>query len=230
MADEEKNETQGAEPQAEAPAESAAPASETAPEQTAEGDQSQADSSADQQGGQDQGGDPRQQRRGRGGRRQERSRPVEGEIEEVVVKVYRCSTVVKGGRRFSFGALVIAGDRRGKVGVGYGKANEVPNAVEKATKERRRNMIAIELEGTTIPHQVIGKFSASKVMLHPAGAGTGVIAGDSVRTVMDLAGVKDVLTKVYGSTSPKNLVKAAHQALVNLRSRDQVAQLRGVAV
>ena len=150
--------------------------------------------------------------------------------DENVVRVYRCATVVKGGRRFSFGALVVVGDRRGKVGIGYGKANEVPNAVEKATKAARRAMVAVKLSGTTIPHQITGRFGASKVRLIPAGEGTGVIAGSSVRAVMELAGVKDVLTKCYGSTSPKNLVKAAFGALTGLRSKEDISRLREVSI
>lgn len=169
--------------------------------------------------------------RGRGGRGpRDGGRGSDDAQDEIVVRVYRCATVVKGGRRFSFGALVVVGDRHGKVGVGYGKANEVPNAVEKATKAARRAMISVKLAGTTIPHQVTGKFGASKVTLIPAGEGTGVIAGASVRAVMELAGVKDVLTKCYGSTSPKNLVKAAFEALVSLRSKDEVARLRDVSI
>jgi len=152
------------------------------------------------------------------------------EIEDQVVKVYRCATVVKGGRRFSFSALVVVGDRNGRVGIGYGKANEVPNAVEKAAKSARHNMVKINLSGTTIPHRVLAKYSASKVLLIPASEGTGVIAGDSVRAVMELAGVKDVLTKVYGSTSPKNLVKAAFKGLISLRSRESVEKLRDVSI
>lgn len=167
-------------------------------------------------------------RGGRGGRPPREGSP-DGQ-DEIVVRVYRCATVVKGGRRFSFGALVVVGDRRGKVGIGYGKANEVPSAVEKATKAARRAMIAVKLNGTTIPHQTIGKYGASKVALIPAGEGTGVIAGASVRAVMELAGVKDVLTKCYGSTSPKNLVKAAFEALSSLRSKDDVSKLRDVSI
>jgi small subunit ribosomal protein S5 len=153
-----------------------------------------------------------------------------GGFEDNVVKVYRCATVVKGGRRFSFAALVVVGDRNGQVGVGYGKANEVPSAVEKATKAARRAVIKINLAGTTIPHQIMAKYGASKVLLLPAGEGTGVIAGGSVRSVMELAGIKDVLTKAYGSTSPKNLVKAAFLGLQALRSRDEVSRARAVSV
>lgn len=151
-------------------------------------------------------------------------------FEEEVVKVYRCATVVKGGRRFSFGALVVVGDRRGQVGVGYGKANEVPPAVEKAIKGARRAIVRIPLAGSTIPHRVIGQYGASKVVLVPASSGTGVIAGASARAVLELAGVRDVLTKSYGSTSPKNLVKATMEALRQLRDRERVEALRGSRV
>ena len=166
--------------------------------------------------------------RGRGPGRAERPGPADG-LDEIVVKIYRCSTVVKGGRRFSFGALVVVGDRKGRVGLGYGKANEVPSAVEKGAKAARRNMIDVKLTGSTIPHPVLAKFRASKVKLIPAGEGTGVIAGASVRAVMELAGVKDVLTKVYGSTSPKNLVKAAFEGLASLRTKEDIGRLRAVA-
>jgi small subunit ribosomal protein S5 len=138
--------------------------------------------------------------------------------------------VVKGGRRFSFGALVVVGDRQSRVGIGYGKANEVPSAVDKARKAAQRNMISVKLEGTTIPHQVMAKYGASKVLLVPAGKGTGVIAGGSVRAVMELAGIKDVLTKAHGSTGPKNLVKAAFAGLAMLRQKDEVAKLREVSL
>lgn len=167
--------------------------------------------------------------RGRAPGRPERTGPADG-LEEIVVRIYRCATVVKGGRRFSFGALVVVGDRKGRVGIGYGKANEVPNAVEKGAKAARRNMIEVKLAGSTIPHAVESKYRASRVKLIPAGEGTGVIAGASVRAVMELAGVKDVLTKVYGSTSPKNLVKAAFEGLASLRTREDFSRLREVTV
>ncbi len=154
----------------------------------------------------------------------------EGGIEEQVVRVYRCATVVRGGRRFSFGALVVVGDRNGHVGVGYGKANEVPHAVEKGNKAARKSMITVRLRGTTIPHRVVGRFGASKVIMVPAGEGTGVIASASVRPVLELAGVKDVLTKSMGSNSPKNLVKAALNGLQQLRDAETVERLRGVPV
>jgi small subunit ribosomal protein S5 len=152
----------------------------------------------------------------------------EGGVDDVLVKLYRCATVVKGGRRFSFGALVVVGDRGGKVGYGYGKANEVPLAVEKGIKQARRRMIDVPLRGSTIPHRVLGKFGSSRVMMVPAGSGTGVIAGAAPRAVFELAGVKDVLTKCYGSTSPKNLVKATLDGLMRLRTRADIERLRGV--
>ncbi len=160
-------------------------------------------------------------------------RQVDGEgkaVEEKVVNIYRSATVVKGGRRFSFGALVVVGDRAGQVGVGYGKANEVPQAVEKGIKNARKDMRPISLKGTTMPHQVVGRYGASKVVLVPASEGTGVIAGSSVRAVLELAGVHDVLTKSHGSTSPKNLVKATLDGLMRLRSAEQVEALRGVSL
>jgi small subunit ribosomal protein S5 len=166
--------------------------------------------------------------RGRGGSRDRQS--DESGVESSVVRIYRCSKVVKGGRTFSFGALVVAGDRRGSVGIGYGKANEVPPAVEKATKDARKSMFKVNLKGTTIPHTIKASSGASTVVLVPARPGTGVTAGKSVRPCLELAGITDILTKAYGSTSPKNLVKATIAALRQLHSRDQVEQVRGVAL
>ena len=151
-------------------------------------------------------------------------------LEDTVVKIYRCAKVVKGGRRFSFAALVVVGDRAGAVGVGYGKANEVPLAVEKGMKDAKKSMDSIPLVGRTIPHQVIGRFGATKIVLVPASPGTGVIAGSSARAVLEYAGVHDVLTKVYGSTSAKNVVKATLNGLRNLRSKEAIEALRGVAI
>src|SRR5687768_6917823 len=165
--------------------------------------------------------------RGRGGGGRDRERDESG-IESAVVRIYRCSKVVKGGRTFSFGALVVAGDRKGQIGIGYGKANEVPGAVEKATKDARKAMFKVNLKGTTIPHQVTGRSGASTVVLAPARPGTGVTAGKSVRPCVELAGVTDILTKAYGSTSPKNLVKATMAALHQLQNREQVENSRGV--
>jgi small subunit ribosomal protein S5 len=152
------------------------------------------------------------------------------EFEEVVVRVYRCATVVKGGRRFSFAVLIVVGDRNGRVGIGYGKAPEVPSAVDKARKIAHRSMTRIKLVGGTLPHHTWGRFRASRVIMLPASPGTGVIAGGSVRAVLELAGIHDVLTKSYGSNSPKNLVRATFEALVKLYDREAIASLRGVSV
>lgn len=138
--------------------------------------------------------------------------------------------MVKGGRRFSFTALVVLGDHRGNVGWGYGKASEVPQAVEKAVKVTQRSQIAVNLVGSTIPHQVEGRYGAARVVLVPALPGTGVIAGNTVRAVMESAGVRDVLTKSRGSTNPLNLVRATMNALSKLRTREEISRLRGVTV
>ena len=148
-------------------------------------------------------------------------------LEDTVVKVFRCAKVVKGGRRFSFAALVVAGDRNGTVGIGYGKANEVPLAVEKGVKEAKKSLQKITLVERTIPHQVIGRYRATKIVMVPASPGTGVIAGSSARAVLEYAGVQDVLTKVYGSTSAKNVVKATMDGLLKLRSKEMIESLRG---
>lgn len=151
-------------------------------------------------------------------------------LEETTVKIYRCAKVVKGGRRFSFGALVVVGDRNGTVGVGYGKAKEVPMAVEKAIKNAKKALRKVPLVGRTIPHQINGRYMATKVTLVPASPGTGVIAGGSARAVLEYAGVQDVLTKVYGSTSPKNVVKATLDGLLRLKNKELVESLRGVSI
>lgn len=151
-------------------------------------------------------------------------------LEDTVVKVYRCSKVVKGGRRFSFAALVVVGDRAGTVGVGYGKANEVPPSVEKGIKDAKKSLNKIALDERTIPHKVIGKYRATKIVLVPASPGTGVIAGSSARAVLEYAGVQDVLTKIYGSTSAKNVVKATLDGLLKLRSRETIESFRGVPI
>ena len=152
-------------------------------------------------------------------------------LEERVVKIRRCAAVVKGGRRFSFNALVVVGDKQGRVSWGYGKANEVPPAVEKAVKDATgmmKRQKKIQMKGETIPHRVIGKFGGSRVVLVPAGPGTGVKAGPGVRDVLEACGVRNILTKVHGSTNPLNLVKATIQGLLTLRTREEVARLRGV--
>lgn len=151
-------------------------------------------------------------------------------LEDTVVKIYRCAKVVKGGRRFSFAALVVVGDRGGNVGIGYGKANEVPAAVEKGIKDAKKLLYKVPLIGTTIPHQVIGKYRATRIIIAPAAPGTGVIAGSSARAVLEFAGVRDALTKVYGSTCAKNVVKATINGLLRLRNKEMVETLRGVAI
>jgi len=147
-------------------------------------------------------------------------------LESTTIGVYRTSATVKGGRRFSFGGLVVVGNRNGQVGFGYAKGSEVPNAVDKAQKDGQRNLIKIVRNGTTIHHQVEGQFSSSKVRLIPAAPGTGVVAGTVVRAVLDLAGIQDCLTKCYGSTNPQNVLKAMFAALVSLKTPDQIAALR----
>jgi small subunit ribosomal protein S5 len=153
-----------------------------------------------------------------------------GELVEKVVKIRRCAAVVKGGRRFSFAALVVVGDGKGRVGFGYGKANEVPPSVEKALKQATRNMTRVSLEGATIPHIVNGRYGAGHVTLVPAGPGTGVIAGAAVRAVCEAAGIHDILTKSFGTNNPITLVKATIAALESLRTRQEVERLRGVAL
>lgn len=171
-----------------------------------------------------------QEKRGGRGRSQGDGRRKESEGYESVVQIKRCAAVVKGGRRFSFNALVVVGDKNGSVGIGYGKAKEVPPAVDKAVKSANKNLVKVNLKGTTIPHRVIGRFGAAKVILIPAAPGTGVIAGRGVRDVMVAAGVTDILTKCIGSTNPLNVVKATLAGLEMLRTREQVAELREVTL
>ncbi|QDU91292.1 30S ribosomal protein S5 [Pirellulimonas nuda] len=155
----------------------------------------------------------------------------QGELAESVVKIKRCSAVVKGGRRFSFAALVVVGDNKGKVGWGYGKANEVPPSVEKARKEAMRSLVSVPLEaGGTIPHVVKGRYGAAQVILVPASEGTGVIAGMAVRAVCEAAGIHNILTKSFGSSNPVPLVKATIEALKSLRPKSEIERLRGVTL
>ena len=151
-------------------------------------------------------------------------------IESATTGVFRSAKVVKGGKNFAFEALVAAGDKQGNIGIGYGKAKEVPAAVEKATKDARRRMVHVSLAGATIPHEVTGKFGASTIRLVPARPGTGIKAGRYVRPVLELVGIRDILTKAYGSTNKKNLSKAALSALVSLRSRETINEQRGTSL
>ena len=153
-----------------------------------------------------------------------------GELINKVVKIKRCAAVVKGGRRFSFAAMVVVGNGKGRVGWGYGKANEVPPSVEKAVKAGTRNQVEIQLADGTIPHTVVGEFGAARVALVPASPGTGVIAGAAVRAVCEAAGIHDILTKSFGSNNSVTLVKATINALEQLRSQSEIERLRGVSL
>jgi small subunit ribosomal protein S5 len=148
------------------------------------------------------------------------------EFEERVVTVNRCSKVVKGGRRFSFSAVVVVGDKAGRVGYGFGKANEVPDAIRKGADMGRKTLLNVTMRERTIPHEVMGVFDGGKVMLRPASPGTGVIAGGGMRAVLEAAGIRDVLGKSLGSKNPLNVVKATFKALEQLRSREMVLALR----
>ncbi len=149
-------------------------------------------------------------------------------LTDHVVKINRCAAVVKGGRRFSFSALVTVGDEAGVVAFGFGKAKDVPGSVEKAVKDARKRLVRVPMVSTTIPHEVVGRFRASKVVLIPAAPGTGVIAGSAVRAVLESAGIRDILTKTYGSTNPINVVKATFDGLAQLRKKRDTERLRGV--
>lgn len=160
---------------------------------------------------------------------QRRKEEVKSDLEEKVLYINRCSKVVKGGRKFSFSALILVGDGKGNVGFGFAKANEVSDAIRKGGEAARKNIISFEMQGTTIPHEVEVESDGSRVLLKPAKPGTGVIAGSKVRAVLELAGVKDIVAKIFGSNNPQNQVRAVIKALISLRNRQKNLKLRGLA-
>ena len=154
----------------------------------------------------------------------------ESEFEDKVIHINRCAKVVKGGRRFSFAAIVVVGDKKGQVGVGLGKAGEVPEAIKKAGKQAKKNLMKVPMDGTTIPHEVMGRFGASQVLMKPAPEGTGIIASSAVRAILEVAGIQNIMTKSIRRDNPHNVVRATLEGLRSLRHMSDIAKARGKTV